>query len=49
MLEMEASDLPLVIVRPSIVTAAIKEPFAWWIDLHNGPTGIDLLKDYQLK
>lgn len=39
MLEMEAGDLPLVIVRPSIVTAAVKEPFPGWIDNYNGPTG----------
>lgn len=32
--------LPICIVRPSIVTAAIEEPFAGWVDNVNGITGI---------
>jgi len=38
----EASDLPVVIVRPSIVVAAWKEPLRGWIDNLNGPTGLIL-------
>jgi fatty acyl-CoA reductase len=30
----------LAIVRPSIVTAALREPFPGWIDNLNGPTGL---------
>nr|XP_022901635.1 putative fatty acyl-CoA reductase CG5065 [Onthophagus taurus] len=32
--------LPIVVVRPSIVTAALKEPMPGWVDNLNGPTGI---------
>ncbi|KAJ8954206.1 hypothetical protein NQ318_005801 [Aromia moschata] len=32
--------LPVVIARPSIVTAACKEPIPGWVDNLNGPTGI---------
>lgn len=32
--------LPICIVRPSIVTAAIAEPFPGWVDNVNGITGI---------
>ncbi|KAI9556291.1 hypothetical protein GHT06_018865 [Daphnia sinensis] len=32
--------LPLVIVRPSTVTGALKEPLAGWIDSFNGPSGL---------
>jgi len=32
--------IPLVIVRPSIVTAAMKEPMPGWIDNLNGPSGL---------
>uniref|UniRef100_A0A0A1XHC5 Fatty acyl-CoA reductase n=1 Tax=Zeugodacus cucurbitae TaxID=28588 RepID=A0A0A1XHC5_ZEUCU len=32
--------LPIVITRPSIVTAAIKEPLPGWIEGVNGPTGL---------
>ncbi|RZC41503.1 fatty acyl-CoA reductase 1 [Asbolus verrucosus] len=32
--------LPLVITRPSIVTAAWKEPIPGWVDNLNGPTGL---------
>ncbi|XP_038219939.1 putative fatty acyl-CoA reductase CG5065 [Zerene cesonia] len=31
---------PIVLARPSIVTASIKEPIPGWIDNLNGPTGI---------
>lgn len=30
----------MAIVRPSIVTAALREPFPGWIDNLNGPTGL---------
>ena len=40
MLQKEATDLPLVIVRPSIVVAAWKEPIPGWVDNYNGPTGM---------
>ncbi|KAF5281654.1 hypothetical protein FQR65_LT14584 [Abscondita terminalis] len=33
-------DLPLVIVRPSIVTSSINGPLKGWVDNWNGPTGI---------
>jgi hypothetical protein len=42
-LEIECGNIPLVIVRPSIVTAAEKEPYPGWIDNINGPTGQTLL------
>ncbi|XP_057664481.1 putative fatty acyl-CoA reductase CG5065 [Diorhabda carinulata] len=32
--------IPIVITRPSLVTAAYKEPIPGWIDNLNGPTGI---------
>lgn len=32
--------LPICIVRPSIVTAAIDEPYPGWVDNINGITGI---------
>lgn len=38
-LQRECGTVPLAIVRPSIVTAAIREPFPGWIDNLNGPTG----------
>ncbi|XP_073965099.1 putative fatty acyl-CoA reductase CG5065 isoform X1 [Choristoneura fumiferana] len=31
---------PIAIVRPSIVTAALKEPMPGWVDNLNGPTGL---------
>lgn len=34
------NDLPLSIVRPSIVTAAAKEPMPGWIDNIKGPPGV---------
>lgn len=36
----EAQDLPLTIIRPSIVTAAWKEPVPGWLDNWNGPSGL---------
>lgn len=32
--------MPLSIARPSIVTAALREPMPGWVDSFNGPTGI---------
>ena len=40
MLKKEGSDIPLAIIRPSIVTAASEEPIPGWIDNLNGPTGV---------
>ncbi|GFY71714.1 putative fatty acyl-CoA reductase CG5065 [Trichonephila inaurata madagascariensis] len=31
--------IPVIIVRPGIITAAAKEPFPGWIDNYNGPNG----------
>lgn len=36
----ERGDLPLCILRPSIVTAAIQEPIPGWIDVLLGPAGL---------
>lgn len=36
----ERETLPVVIVRPSIVTASWREPFPGWVDNYNGFTGI---------
>lgn len=36
----EGAGLPIAIVRPSIVTAAWKEPVPGWVDNLNGPTGM---------
>ncbi|CAN7998803.1 unnamed protein product [Ixodes hexagonus] len=36
----ERGNLPVAIVRPSIVTAAWQEPIPGWIDNINGPTGL---------
>ena len=36
---LQSAGIPLVIVRPSIVTASYKEPMPGWIDNINGPTG----------
>lgn len=36
----ECEDMPLAIVRPSIVTCAWKEPLPGWVDNFNGPTGM---------
>jgi len=37
-----ATDLPIVIMRPSIVVASWKEPIPGWVDNLNGPTGMYL-------
>lgn len=42
LINQEASELPVSIVRPSIVVAAWKEPLVGWIDNLNGPTGLIL-------
>ncbi|GFU39350.1 putative fatty acyl-CoA reductase CG5065 [Nephila pilipes] len=31
--------IPIIIIRPGIITAAAKEPFPGWIDNYNGPNG----------
>lgn len=36
----QCHNLPVAIVRPSIVTATWKEPLVGWIDNYNGPTGM---------
>ena len=36
----ESNELPIVIVRPSIVGASLNEPFPGWLDNFNGPTGL---------
>ncbi|KAF4523936.1 hypothetical protein B566_EDAN011190 [Ephemera danica] len=36
----QSAGLPVAIVRPSIVTAAWKEPLPGWVDNLNGPTGM---------
>lgn len=38
----ESGKIPTAIVRPSIVTAAWREPYPGWVDNINGPTGIVL-------
>ncbi|RWS29833.1 putative fatty acyl-CoA reductase-like isoform X2 [Leptotrombidium deliense] len=38
----ECGSLPVAIVRPSIVTAAWREPVRGWVDNINGPTGLIL-------
>lgn len=38
----ECQGLPVAIVRPSIVTAAWREPLRGWVDNINGPTGLVL-------
>ncbi|RVE41879.1 hypothetical protein evm_013468, partial [Chilo suppressalis] len=35
-----ADKFPIVIARPSIVTASFKEPMPGWVDNLNGPTGL---------
>jgi len=39
-LEEDATDLPITIVRPSIVGASWDDPFPGWVDNFNGPTGL---------
>lgn len=43
-LEKESGAIPVAIVRPSIVAAALKEPIPGWIDSLNGMTGWFSLK-----
>jgi len=38
-LEVEGKDLPISVMRPSIVTASFKEPVPGWVDNYNGPSG----------
>lgn len=40
LLSEECGGIPLAIVRPTIVTAALKEPIPGWVDNLNGPTGL---------
>ena len=40
LLEEERGDVPMAIVRPSVVTGALKEPMPGWVDNINGPTGV---------
>ncbi|XP_054279602.1 putative fatty acyl-CoA reductase CG5065 [Macrosteles quadrilineatus] len=40
MLLKESGNLPVAIVRPSIVISSLQEPVAGWVDNWNGPTGI---------
>lgn len=40
MLEEEARDIPLVIIRPSIVCSSLSDPLPGWIDNYNGVVGI---------
>lgn len=35
-----SGNLPVAIVRPSIVISSVKDPMAGWVDNWNGPTGI---------
>jgi len=42
LLEAERGDLPLCVLRPSIVTAALEEPLKGWIDVLLGPAGLFL-------
>ena len=39
----ECGQLPVCIVRPSIVVSTWKEPVAGWVDNLNGPTGLFLI------
>lgn len=40
LLEQEAGDLPVVIIRPSTIGASWKEPFAGWVEKSSGPCDI---------
>jgi len=40
MVEKEANNLPITIVRPSIVGASWADPFPGWVDNFNGPSGL---------
>lgn len=35
----EGNNLPIAVIRPSIITAALQDPIPGWIDNYNGPTG----------
>lgn len=35
----EGNNLPISIIRPSIITASWRDPMPGWIDNYNGPTG----------
>lgn len=37
LLEQEADNLPIVLVRPSLIGASWKEPFAGWVEKSSGP------------
>ncbi|CAF3077294.1 unnamed protein product [Rotaria socialis] len=39
-LSQEAKDLPLAIIRPSIVGSSWREPIPGWVDNYNGPSGL---------
>jgi len=39
-IEKERGNLPICLVRPSIVTASLQEPVPGWIDVLLGPTGL---------
>lgn len=36
----QSGELPAIIIRPSIIGAAWREPFPGWVDNLNGPTGL---------
>jgi len=40
LLSTEATELPVAIMRPSIVSASLNEPYPGWVDNFNGPSGI---------
>lgn len=40
LLATEATELPVAIMRPSIVSASLNEPYPGWVDNFNGPSGI---------
>jgi len=39
-LQNDAQGLPLSIIRPSIVTSSLKEPYPGWVDCLHGATGL---------
>jgi len=40
LLAQEAGELPVAVMRPSIVSASWREPYPGWVDNFNGPSGI---------
>ena len=40
MIKDDRGDLPISIVRPSIVVGAVSEPLPGWVDNINGPTSV---------